>query len=85
MLVKDEVYVRDLEKAIDENGGKLVEDITLFDVYKGGQIAEGYKSVSFSITFRAEDRTLVDDDVNSVMTDILSALEQKYGAVLRDK
>ena len=85
MLVKDEVYVRDLEKAIAENGGELVEDITLFDVYKGGQIAEGYKSVSFSITFRAEDRTLVDDDVNSVMIDILSALEQQFGAVLRDK
>ncbi len=85
MLVKDDIYVRDLEKAIEENSGSLVEDITLFDVYKGGQIAEGYKSVSFSITFRAEDRTLVDNDVNSVMTDILSALEQKFGAVLRDK
>ena len=85
MLVNDDIYVRDLEKAIEENSGSLVEDITLFDVYKGGQIAEGYKSVSFSITFRAEDRTLVDNDVNSVMTDILSALEQKFGAVLRDK
>ena len=85
MLVKDEIYVRDIEKAIAENAGSLMEDITLFDVYKGGQIAEGYKSVSFSITFRAADRTLVDDDVNSAMTDILAALEEKFGAVLRDK
>ena len=44
-----------------------------------------YKSVSFSITFRADDRTLVDDEVNAVMTDILKALEEKLGAVLRDK
>ena len=41
--------------------------------------------MSFSITFRADDRTLVDDEVNAVMTDILKALEEKLGAVLRDK
>ena len=85
MLVKDEIYVRDIEKEIEANGGQLLEDITLFDVYKGGQIAEGYKSVSFSITFRAPDRTLTDDEVNKVMNDILDSLEKKFGAVLRDK
>ena len=85
MLVKDEIYVRDIEKEIEANGGQLLENITLFDVYKGGQIAEGYKSVSFSITFRATDRTLTDDEVNKVMNDILDSLEKKFGAVLRDK
>ncbi|MBD9219177.1 MAG: phenylalanine--tRNA ligase subunit beta, partial [Clostridiales bacterium] len=85
MLVKDHVYVRDIEKVIAANGGDILENIELFDVYKGGQIADGYKSVSFSITFRADDRTLVDDEVNAVMTDILKALEEKLGAVLRDK
>ena len=85
MLVKDEIYVRDIEKEIEANGGQLLENITLFDVYKGGQIAEGYKSVSFSITFRAPDRTLTDDEVNKVMNDILDSLEKKFGAVLRDK
>lgn len=85
MLVKDHVYVRDIEKVIAENGGDILENIELFDVYKGGQIADGYKSVSFSITFRADDRTLVDDEVNAVMADILKALEEKLGAVLRDK
>ncbi len=85
MLVKDNVYVRDLEKTIEESGEELVEDISLFDVYKGGQIADGYKSVSFSITFRAKDRTLVDDEVNNAMKNILAALEGKFNAVLRDK
>ena len=85
MLVKDHVYVRDIEKVIAANGGDILENIELFDVYKGGQIADGYKSVSFSITFRADDRTLVDDEVNAVMADILKALEEKLGAVLRDK
>ncbi len=85
MLVKDEIYVRDIEKEIEAAGGELLESIELFDVYKGGQISAGFKSVSFSITFRAEDRTLVDDEVNAAMTDVLSVLEQKFGAVLRDK
>lgn len=85
MLVKDHVYVRDIEKVIAANGGDILENIELFDVYKGGQIADGYKSVSFSITFRADDRTLVDDEVNAVMADILKDLEEKLGAVLRDK
>ncbi|MCD8035983.1 MAG: phenylalanine--tRNA ligase subunit beta [Clostridiales bacterium] len=85
MLVKDEIYVRDIEKEIEAASGELLESIELFDVYKGGQISAGFKSVSFSITFRAEDRTLVDDEVNAAMTDVLSVLEQKFGAVLRDK
>ncbi|MEA4972196.1 MAG: phenylalanine--tRNA ligase subunit beta [Candidatus Metalachnospira sp.] len=85
MLVGDNIYVRDIEKVISANGGALLENIELFDVYKGGQIVEGSKSVSFSITFRAENKTLVDDEVNSVMTDILTALEKELGAVLRDK
>lgn len=85
MLVSEKVYVRDIEKIIKANGGSLIEDIELFDVYKGGQIEKGSKSVSFSITFRDENKTLVDDEVNSVMSDILNALEKQIGAVLRDK
>lgn len=85
MLVSEDIYVRDIEKVIKANGGAYLENIELFDVYKGGQIVEGSKSVSFSITFRAENKTLVDDEVNSVMKDILTSLETQLGAVLRDK
>ena len=85
MLVKEEILVRDIEREIRKKGGRLIENVTLFDVYKGAQIADGFKSVSYSITFRAADRTLVDDEVNSVMDKILKGLEQELGAVLRDK
>ncbi len=84
MVIKDTVFVKDIEKVISENGGKLIESIKLFDVYQGSQIERGYKSVSYSITFRAEDRTLVDDDVNPAMKKILSALEKEFGANLRE-
>ena len=84
MVIKDTVFVKDIEKVISENGGKLIESIKLFDVYQGSQIEKGFKSVSYSITFRAADRTLVDDDVNPAMKKILSALEKEFGANLRE-
>lgn len=83
LLVKDEVIVKDIEDIIKAKGGKLLESIQLFDVFKGKQIQEGYKSVAYNISFRAVDRTLTDDEVNSPMKKILKELEEKLGAVLR--
>lgn len=85
MLVSDDVIVKDIESIIKEKGGKLLENIQLFDVYKGKQIAEGFKSVAYNISFRAADRTLTDDEVNAPMKKILAELESKLGAQLRDK
>ncbi|MGL4790173.1 MAG: phenylalanine--tRNA ligase subunit beta, partial [Anaerotignaceae bacterium] len=75
MVIKEDVFVKEIETAIKEKGGKLLENVTLFDVYQGTQIEKGFKSVSYSITFRAPDRTLVDEDVNKVMKKILENLE----------
>lgn len=83
ILVKDEVIVKDIEDIIKVKGGKLLESIQLFDVFKGKQIQEGYKSVAYNISFRAEDRTLTDDEVNGPVKKILKELEEKLGAVLR--
>lgn len=85
MVINEKVFVKEIESVIRKKGGKLLEAINLFDVYQGSQIEKGFKSVSYSITFRAQDRTLVDDDVNAVMKKILSALESELGAILRDK
>ena len=84
MVINDNVFVKDIEKSIKENGGKLIESVKLFDVYQGSQIDKGFKSVSYSITFRAADRTLVDDDVNPAMKKILASLEKDFGANLRE-
>ncbi|MGN1318490.1 MAG: phenylalanine--tRNA ligase subunit beta [Lachnospirales bacterium] len=83
LLVKDEVIVKDIEDIIKAKGGKLLESIQLFDVFKGKQIQEGFKSVAYNISFRADDRTLTDEEVNSPMKKILKELEDKLGAVLR--
>ncbi|MPN13140.1 Phenylalanine--tRNA ligase beta subunit [bioreactor metagenome] len=85
VLVKDNVFVEEIEDIIKEKGGKILEEVSLFDVYKGAQIAEGMKSVAYSLKFRASDRTLTDDEVNPVMKEIVDVLKTKLDAVLRDK
>ena len=84
MLVKDDVIVKEIEDIIKAKGGKLLESIQLFDVYKGKQIKEGYKS-AYNISFRAKDKTLTDDEVNSPMKKIVAELRDKLDAELRDK
>ncbi len=76
MVVPKAVLVGDIESMIVQRGGKLLESYRLFDVYEGTQIKAGYKSVAYSITFRAKDKTLEDADVNAVMKKILNGLEQ---------
>ena len=59
-----------------QRGGKLLESCRLFDIYEGAQIRQGFKSMAYSVTFRAQDRTLEEGDVNAVMKKILNGLEQ---------
>ena len=83
MLVKDEVLVKEIEDIIKQRAGKILESVKLFDVYKGKQVPEGMKSVAYSITFRASDRTLTDEEVGKAMTKILDGLKRNLGAELR--
>lgn len=82
MVMKKEILVGEVEAVIRKNGGQLLETYKLFDVYEGSQIKEGYKSVAYTISFRAKDRTLEEKDINEVMTKILNGLE-KLGIELR--
>lgn len=82
MTVPKSVLVGDIEKVITQRGGKILESVNLFDVYEGSQIQEGFKSVAYSITFRAKDRNLEEADIQGAMKKILNGLEQ-IGAELR--
>ena len=81
VLVDRETPVVEIEKAIKESA-KFLEKVTLFDVYEGKGIPEGKKSVAFSLTFRAPDRTLSDEEVNRILSAIIDSLA-KIGATLR--
>lgn len=82
MVMKKEILAGQIEDLIEQRGGKILESYTLFDVYEGSQITEGFKSVAYSITFRAKDHTLEDKEVNAVMNKILNGL-QSMGIELR--
>ena len=64
-------------------GGKLVEDISLFDIYRGHQIGEAKKSVSLRVTLRAADRTLTVEEAEKVSSKILAAIEKNLGITIR--
>ena len=75
MTVPKEILAGQIEEVIEQRGGKILESYTLFDIYEGAQIKEGYKSVAYSIVFRAKDRTLEEADITAAMKKILNGLE----------
>ncbi|MDR0886908.1 MAG: phenylalanine--tRNA ligase subunit beta [Clostridiales Family XIII bacterium] len=84
LLVDEDVSVADVESIIKANGGQILEDVALFDIYRGTQIGEGKKSMSFSLTYRSSEGTLTDEDVAKVHENILKIIEEKTGATLRE-
>lgn len=77
MVMKKEILVGEVEEIIRKKGGKLLEEYRLFDIYEGDQIEKGYKSVAYSISFRAADHTLEEQEITAVMDKILKGLEEK--------
>ena len=75
MVVPKDILVGQIEAVIEQRGGKILESYSLFDIYEGDQIEKGFKSVAYSIVFRAKDRTLEESDVSSAMKKILNGLE----------
>lgn len=75
MVVPKEILVGQIEEVIAAKGGKYLENYELFDLYEGAQIKAGFKSVAYSIVFRAKDKTLEDAEVSVAMERILNALE----------
>ena len=77
------IPVGDLEECIIRSGGEYLKNCELFDVYTGHHIAEGRKSVAFSLTMRSDDHTLTDDDAEKTVAAVLKALDSEFGAVIR--
>lgn len=82
LICDDDIQAADIEKTIKKAAGKLLEKVTLFDVYKGKQIEDGKKSISYSLSMRSHDGTLTDEQADSVMKKVLKALKE-IGADLR--
>ena len=83
VLVAEEVTIAQLEKVIMEQGGSILESVSLFDVYRGKQIADGMKSVAFALVYRDPDRTLTDEEVREKQEKVIAGLESEFCAELR--
>ncbi|MDD3839560.1 MAG: phenylalanine--tRNA ligase subunit beta [Clostridia bacterium] len=83
VIVQEDVPVKQIQDIILKYGGGKIDQIDLFDVYKGKQIEENNKSVAFSIKYRDENKTLTDDEVSGIHNKIIERLKQEINARLR--
>ena len=83
MLVDESVEVGKIEAIIQKKSKKMLEEAKLFDIYRSEKLGENKKSVAYSLKFRVPDRTLKDEEINGVMTEIIAELEKSLGAELR--
>jgi phenylalanyl-tRNA synthetase beta chain len=74
-----------VEALLLERGAPLLAEARLFDVYEGKGVPEGQKSLAYSLTFQAADRTLTEAEIEAVQRSIVTALASETGAVLRDR
>jgi phenylalanyl-tRNA synthetase beta chain len=82
-VVPEEVSAGELVDAAREAAGAELRQMEPFDVYRGDQVAEGSKSIAFSVTFQSPERTLSDEDASGLRKKIVDALAKRFGAVLR--
>ena len=83
IIVGEEVEVGEIERVISKKCRKVLEELKLFDVYRSEKLGENKKSVAYAIKFRAEDRTLTEDEINNYMATIINDLEKELKANLR--
>jgi phenylalanyl-tRNA synthetase beta chain len=83
VVVDENITAEQVSDLIKEIGGETVAEVTLFDVYRGGQAGSGKKSLAFSLTYQKPDRTLTDEEVAQIRKKIINQLEQRLDAHLR--
>ncbi|MFZ5631853.1 MAG: phenylalanine--tRNA ligase subunit beta [Bacillota bacterium] len=83
LVVPQDVPAQDIVRVIRKFGGQYLQEVRLFDVYRGQQVKEGCQSMAFTLRFQAEDRTLTDQEVNGSVAAVAEAVAREFGAELR--
>ncbi len=83
VIVDEDIEVGKIEKVITKKCKKILEEIKLFDIYRSEKLGEKKKSIAFALTFRAQDKTLTDEEINGAMDTIISDLSKELNAELR--
>lgn len=82
-LAKKEISAAQIETIIKQKSGKLLTDLTIFDVYQSKDISVDQKSIALGLTLQDSSRTLNDSEVNELLTEVITSLEEKLGLELR--
>lgn len=83
LLVGEELKFEQIEKIAQQETKKFLQDVSLFDVYKGDKIEQGKKSYAVSFVFMDTTKTLTDQEIDKLMSKLMSKLESELGAVVR--
>lgn len=83
LMVPEKALTAEIRSFIQQTGREIVEEVRLFDLYRGEKVPHGYKSLAFSVSYQARDRTLTDEEVNAVHKRILEGLKVQIGAIIR--
>ncbi len=83
LVVKEEISAERIREEIIKEAGRWLEKVELFDIYRGGAVPRGYKSLAYSLTFRCPNRTLKDEEVDSIQQAIVRLLKEELGVSLR--
>ncbi|WP_376796703.1 phenylalanine--tRNA ligase subunit beta [Thermogemmatispora sp.] len=83
VVVDQQVPARKVQEVIQRQGGELLRTVALFDVYTGSSIPAGKKSLTYTLLYQAQDRTLTDAEANALQERIVEALREEFGATLR--
>jgi phenylalanyl-tRNA synthetase beta chain len=83
VVVDEEIPAARVAEVIKLGAGRILTNITLFDVYRSDQIGKDKKSLAYSLTYQSADKTLTDNDVTQIRQRIIRRLDQDLGAKLR--
>ncbi len=83
ILVQSLYSVEEITKAIQQVNPQMIKDVSLFDMFTGKQVKEGYRSLAFKLSFQSSTKTLTDDTINKIFSRIVSILEQKFNIEMR--
>lgn len=84
LLVRQDIPVAEIIKAIYRAGGTILDNVQVFDIYRDNNFEPGYQSMAFALKFQAQDRTLTDEEVNKKINAITETLNREFGATLRN-
>ncbi|MGR6981454.1 phenylalanine--tRNA ligase subunit beta [Testudinibacter sp. P27/CKL/0425] len=84
VVVANEIAAADIIGTCREVAGEMLTQVNLFDVYQGNGVAEGCKSLAISLTLQDNQKTLEEEDITTVVSNVVSELKQRFNAYLRD-